>query len=114
MAGGYEGIVTPYNTEEFQNMVNDVRAHLNADGAALQDVGVDLRRLLPHARTAAGRDPFGIDLKIAAWRVARYFAQADASLRGASASLGKAYEVYYGTFHNPRARSTHGRQFDAS
>lgn len=117
MSTEYKGIITPYNTADFEAMVRDVRKHFNADGAACQQVGIDLRRLLPKAKNISGRrGMMGADIRIAAWQIARQFAQADAALRGASAAVGKAFEIYYGSVHEPRTKKTagHGRRFDAA
>lgn len=115
MSDGYEGIYTPYNTKEFEAMVTDARSHLNGCGTRLQSVGVDLRRMLPHAKNVQSRRGMaGLDLTLAAWQVARQFAQADAAMRSGSAALARAHQIYYGTFHAPNHHNVGERgAFDA-
>jgi hypothetical protein len=115
MAHGYPGIVTPYNTAEFESMVRDVMAEFNANGQMLQVVGVDLRRELPKARNVSGRSGLmGADLRIAAWQVARQFGQAQAGQIASAAAVSKALQIYHGSFHGRSAGGTRARRFDAA
>ncbi len=114
MGAGYQGIWTPYKTEEFEAMVADVMGEFNGNATLLEVVGVDLRRELPRARNISGqRGLFGADLKLAAWQVARQFAHAAAAQTASAAAVSKALTIYHGTFHG-RNRNTPRGQFDAS
>jgi hypothetical protein len=117
MSTGYEGILTPYNTKEFEAVAADLQGHFNGSAQALTQVGVDLRRLLPNAENVASgrRGLMGADLQVAAWQVSRQFGQAAAAQRAASAAVVRAHQIYYGTFHNPGGgkKKKSGRTFDA-
>jgi hypothetical protein len=110
---GYQGIITPYKTKAFEAMVADVMGEFNGNAVLLEVVGVDLRRELPHAKNVNGtRGLMGADLHLAAWQIARQFAQAAASQTASAAAVSRALSIYHGTFH-ARNRSARGR-FDAA
>lgn len=110
---GLPDLVTPYNTSEFEALVHAVRSHFNAMAGQAQVVGADLRRLLPQARGAAGRQGlFGLDLQVAAWQVAKQFAQLAASSTAGAAAAGRALEIYHGSF--TAGTGPRGSTFDAS
>lgn len=114
MGDAYPGIITPYNTKEFEAMIADIRSHFNANATALQVVGVSLRRELPRARNLSGRSHMmGADLRLAAWQIARQFAQASASQTATAAAVTRALTIYHGNFHS-NGRHAGGRRFDAA
>jgi hypothetical protein len=114
VGNGYQGIITPSKTKEFEAMVADVMAEFNNNAILLEVTGVDLRRELPRARNVNGqRGLMGADLHIAAWQISRQFARAAASQTASAAAVSKALSIYHGSFHNRDRRAARGR-FDAS
>jgi len=110
MADGYDGIWTPYNTDEFEAVVEDIRRHFNGNSARLVTMGVDLRRELPRAINVHGRRGLlGADLQLAAWQINRQCAQAAASQTASAAAIGRAHQIFVGTFGGRRTQTPRGR-----
>lgn len=112
---GYEGIVTPYNTTQWNAIVADVRSHFNGSSGSLHTVAAILRKELPHAKNVEGRRRMaGLDLHIAAIQIARHWNQAAASQTAAAVAMTKADEIYAGVFAIGGARGLHREgRFDA-
>lgn len=109
---GIPEFVTPYNTSEFEAMVQTIVTHFNAVRGQAEVVAVDLRRLLPRAKNVQGRHGWaGLDLKLAAFQVARQFTQVAAAQNASAAAANRGLSLFHGNFTNPSGN--HGRGFDA-
>jgi hypothetical protein len=110
---GIPEFVTPGNTSQFEQMISDIRAHFLGVKGQAEVVGHDLRRLLPRARNVNARaGMMGLDLRAAAWQVARQFNQIAAAQNASASAATKALEIYHGNFTSTGGAGSH-RQFDA-
>ena len=110
---GLPELVTPYNTTEFEQMINAIQSHANALTGQFEVVAADLRRLLPRATNVRGRaGMFGLDLHMAARQIAKQLAQAGGSANSMGSAASKALQYYHGNFVAPTGAHSRG-QFDA-
>jgi hypothetical protein len=112
MSDGFEYIVTPYNTSEWEELVAQVRTHHNRNADRTFAVAAELRRLLPKAKNVSGRAGWGgIDLRVAAIKLARQINQAAACDIASASAWSKADQIFHGNFTSAGSGSARG--FDA-
>lgn len=110
MAEGHKALITPYNTSEFQEMIDEIRSHHNRMNDQARAVAADLRKLLPKAKGGA-LSPIRADLHLHAVRVTRQLAHAAALNTAAARTYTMAYTIYVNSFTNA-GTGAHGRGFD--
>lgn len=110
-SSGLPDFATPMNTSEFEALIEYLQSSFSMIKSQSEVVGHDLRRMLPKAKNVQGGF-LNLDLKAAAWQVARQFNQIAAAQYSSAAAASKALTIFHGNFTTTGGQ--HGsRTFDA-
>lgn len=104
-------LITPYNTSEFHELVQQSRSHFVEVHDELHTIAVDLRQLLANPKGTR----FGgmrVDLRLNAVRVARHIEHAAGAELAAAKSMTMAYRVYLDLYTRQGAQQGRTHAFD--